>query len=69
MCSIKQEPFDLSPWFKSTEPPERDGVYQVKDWLGHINYLEWWKGEWRNPKTYDRIPTHRIRTWRGVVKP
>lgn len=58
---------NLSPWFKPSEPPEREGCYQVKDWLGHINYLEWWEGEWRDPNTYDRIPTHRIRCWRGKL--
>lgn len=60
---------NLSPWFKSSEQPEREGRYQVKDWIGHINYLEWWKGAWRNPETYDHIKTHRICAWRGVVRP
>ncbi|MHB0925869.1 MAG: hypothetical protein ACYC1F_05140 [Gallionellaceae bacterium] len=59
---------NLSPWFKPSDPPEREGLYQFKDWLGHINYLEWWRGIWRNPKTYDFIPDHRIRAWRGLVK-
>lgn len=31
---------NLSPWFKSSEPPEHEGRYQIKDWLGHINYAE-----------------------------
>lgn len=59
---------NLSPWFKPSEPPEHEGRYQIKDWLGHINYAEWWKGEWRNPETYDHIQKKRIRGWRGVVR-
>ena len=59
----------LSPWFFPAEPPVRNGRYQVKGWIGQINYREWFNDHWRDEVNYDRIPQHRIRAWRGVVKP
>lgn len=60
---------NLSPWFYPSEPPVREGRYQVKDWIGHINYAEF-EGRlwWSEPRSFKNIPTHRIRAWRGVIK-
>lgn len=56
----------LSPWFKPSEPPEREGRYQAKDWLGHINYVRFIRGDWWDGTRL--IPPNRIRAWRGMVK-
>lgn len=58
---------NLSPWFKPSEPPEHEGLYQAKDWIGRINYLRFIRGTWWNGANL--VPTHRIRAWRGLVKP
>lgn len=58
---------NLSPWFKSTEPPVRGGRYQVKNWIGHISYMEYVGYAWRDGAKI--IPQHKIYAWRGVIKP
>lgn len=55
---------NLSPWFKPSEPPVRDGVYQVKGWDGQIHDTEWTQGEWWDGVT--PIPQKRICAWRGL---
>lgn len=61
---------NLSPWFKTSEPPERPGMYQIKGWDGQIRYAEfegrlWWDA----PRSLGQIPPRRICVWRGVTKP
>lgn len=66
-AEIAVQGFELSPWFKQTEPPVRNGRYQVKDWVGNIVYLEWYFDHWRDAK-YDHVPSRKIHAWRGVVQ-
>lgn len=32
---------NLSPWFYTSEPPVRTGVYQLKNYVGHIAEAYW----------------------------
>lgn len=61
------EKIKLSQWHPVTSNPERDGYYQIKTLDRNVRYAEFWRGEWRNPKTYDHIYPHRMLAWRGLV--
>lgn len=58
---------NLSPWFKASEQPVRNGKYQVKDWAGCITECEW------DGKDFlyvgHRVLMNRICAWRGVMQP
>lgn len=58
---------NLSPWFYPSEPPVREGRYQVKDWIGRITEADWDGAHFLRGGL--RVETSTIRCWRGVVKP
>lgn len=58
---------NLSPWFYPSDPPVRQGMYQLKSWVGQITEAEWDGAYFRIGDM--RIDPTTIRGWRGVVKP
>jgi len=64
---------NLSPWFLPSEPPERLGVYQIKNYVGVITCAYWDGAHFLHTGLHIRaglrIGITTIYRWRGVTLP